>query len=390
MQNARSPANIEKPVVLIVDDEAAFGEALAFRLETRGVPCQCAICGDDALLAIAQNQFEVVLLDIAMPGMHGLKVLEIIKSQRPNLEVLLLTSEASITTAVEGMRLGASEFLLKPIDLDILLKHIEKARKHREDRKEHIRAAEIGKLLALKSLATGVGHEVNNPLQIITQSTGLLEELIDDELAWQNDQQLIKDTIKKIQLATIRCGKITAQLLGLASLDAKRTAKTNIYILLEKVAEQFKDKLAAQNITLRQNCAPNLPLLNCSPSELETVFVQLIANAIDAMDTQATCKTSVNHAPSLQLNINVDLHSKGIVIKIGDTGEGINADILPRIYEPFFSTRSVGKGVGLGLTVCHSIITALRGDIIHRPVLPQGTVCIVELPNSLIYLPESA
>ncbi len=368
----------QKPVVLVVDDEPEFGLALATRLNMHEIPSSFVTCGNEAMLAIAHQQFEVVLLDINMPGMHGLKVLEIIKSQRPNLEVLLLTSENNLHTAVEGMRLGASDYLLKPADFDFLLKNINNARKRRSERKENIRAAEAGKLLALKSLATGVAHEVNNPLNVITQSVGLLEELIQETEPTPLDVKTCTQLLDKIRLATKRCAKITSQLLSLSYAEGTTIHPTDVCLLADKIIDIMRKKLEEHNIMIVKDYEQNLPLLKCSALDLEPVLTQVVVNAIDAMSMQKD--EPIQHS----LGILVHMTDEGLLIKISDTGEGITQDILPRIYEPFFSTRPVGKGVGLGLTVCHSLITFLRGEITHRAALPCGTTCTIKLPKELV------
>lgn len=111
--------------LLIVDDEKRFAETLSKRLTARGLYVDCVHSGPDALKLVQTKPFDVALLDVRMPGMDGLEVLREVKKLQPLLQVILLSGNASINAAVEGMRLGALEYLLKPANLEDVLAKIE-------------------------------------------------------------------------------------------------------------------------------------------------------------------------------------------------------------------------------------------------------------------------
>jgi DNA-binding NtrC family response regulator len=114
--------------VLLVDDEAAYAEALQKRLQLREFDTSCAASGELALERLAEATFDVVLLDVKMPGMSGIEALREIKRRHPEVEVIMLTGHASVDAAVEGMDEGAFDYLMKPVDLDDLVYKIEDAR----------------------------------------------------------------------------------------------------------------------------------------------------------------------------------------------------------------------------------------------------------------------
>lgn len=124
--------------MLLVDDEARFVETLSKRLAARGFEVAQAFSGQEALSRLSADEYDVVLLDVRMPGMDGLETLRAIRREHPLVKVILLSGHASINAAVEGMRLGASDYLLKPVDLEDLLAKmesaVEKKRIEEEDR----------------------------------------------------------------------------------------------------------------------------------------------------------------------------------------------------------------------------------------------------------------
>lgn len=129
--------------VLLVDDEKDFVDVLAERLESRDFSVKCAASGDEAIAAVKQAAFDVIILDVQMPGKDGLETLNEIKKLNPLLEVIMLTGHGTIQTAIEGMKLGAYDFLLKPTDMAELVGKILKARARKAEQEEKIRQAEI-------------------------------------------------------------------------------------------------------------------------------------------------------------------------------------------------------------------------------------------------------
>jgi len=117
--------------VMLVDDEVEFLETLIKRMKKRNVDISGVKSGEEALSALDQNQVDVVILDVRMPGMDGIEALKEIKRRHPLIEVIMLTGHASVEVAVQGMELGAFDYLMKPIDIDELLYKVEDAHKNK-------------------------------------------------------------------------------------------------------------------------------------------------------------------------------------------------------------------------------------------------------------------
>ena len=113
--------------VLLVDDEEEFVSALSERLMLRGIEVDSALNGEEALALMVEKVFEVVILDVMMPGLGGLEVLKQIKSTHPNSQVILLTGHGSTREGIEGMRLGAFDYLIKPVDIEEMLEKMKEA-----------------------------------------------------------------------------------------------------------------------------------------------------------------------------------------------------------------------------------------------------------------------
>jgi len=378
----------QPPYLLLVDDERDFLEALAFRLASRDIPCLTASRGEDALPLLDKQDLEIVLLDLNMPGMSGLELLQHIKKQRPDIEVLLLTGESSLAAAAKGMRRGAGDYLLKPVDMPVLLDSIAKAKARVRAYKERMRATEAGRLIALGSLAHGVGHEINNPLQVVVQGAEWLCELIEDSRnGIELDREEVEATAKKILGQAQACARITAQLLDMAHRTRSHTAEIQLADLVRKVVDREHVRTRAEALRTRIVLEPAeaLPPLPYSQAEIEPVIAQLVENALDAIEAAPHTPSGGHHIAVAARQEEQRMH-----LELRDSGEGIAPEHAQRIFDPFFSTRAVGKGSGLGLTTCHSIVTVLRGALWHKPNTPQGTIMVVELPMTCNQEEENA
>jgi len=136
--------------VLLVDDEEQFVDVLAKRLENKGLAVHKAYNGDQCLDFIKDNDVDVIILDVLMPGKDGMQVLREVKQLKPLVEVIMLTGHATVETAIEGMKLGAHDYLMKPTDIEDLVTKIEKAYQRKAEQEERIRKAEINGIVKTK------------------------------------------------------------------------------------------------------------------------------------------------------------------------------------------------------------------------------------------------
>lgn len=136
------------PFVLLVDDEAPFLETMTKRLEKRNLDVKTALSGQSALETLEKNpSIDVIILDVKMPGMDGIETLRKIKAGYPLSEVIMLTAHATVESAIEGMKLGAFDYLMKPCDMDQLMGKVHEATQKKRDHEEKIRVAKVKEAL---------------------------------------------------------------------------------------------------------------------------------------------------------------------------------------------------------------------------------------------------
>ena len=137
--------------VLLVDDEEQFLDALSQRLEARGLKVDAVTSGEDALNQVEDRNFDAIIVDLAMPGIDGIETLKRIKAKRPDLEIIILTGHATVKSGIEAMKLGADDFLEKPVDLNELMEKIGEAKNKRMLVVEKGRQEELKKILKSKT-----------------------------------------------------------------------------------------------------------------------------------------------------------------------------------------------------------------------------------------------
>ncbi len=137
--------------VLLVDDEKEFIDLMSQRLETRGLKVVAVVSGEEAVTEVSDHSFDVAVVDLAMPGIDGIETLKQIKAVRPDIEVIMLTGQATVKSGIEAMKHGANDFLEKPVDLNVLMEKIWAAKRERMLVLEKKSAAEMKHILISKS-----------------------------------------------------------------------------------------------------------------------------------------------------------------------------------------------------------------------------------------------
>ena len=229
---------------------------------------------------------------------------------------------------------------------------------------------EAGKLAAIGELAAGIAHEINNPLAIMMENAGWIQDLLKSEDPHSEENMTeIEASLQTIGIQGHRCREITHKLLSFARKTDNTAQSVQVNALLEDIAGFARQKAKYRDVEVRLSLDPEAGEVECSATELQQIILNLVNNAIDAIEKDDGL---------VQLR---SLREGNIgCIDVQDNGQGIPEDILPRVFEPFFTTKPAGKGTGLGLAICRDIISRMNGTITVDSTPGKGCTFHVRLP----------
>jgi two-component system, NtrC family, sensor kinase len=229
---------------------------------------------------------------------------------------------------------------------------------------------EAGKLASIGELAAGIAHEINNPVAIMVEEAGWMEDLLEEqELRESQNVDEFRRSLKQISLQGVRCKEITHKLLSFARKTDPVRHQIQVNDTIEEILSICEQRSKFNNIRIQTELDQYLPLVSASPTELQQVFMNLINNAIDAIGSGGGL-----------LEIRSGVEGDKVVVDIADTGHGISKSVMARIFDPFFTTKPVGKGTGLGLSICYGIIKKLGGTLTVDSSVGLGTTFHVYIP----------
>jgi signal transduction histidine kinase len=388
------PITGDKTAVVIIDDDSNILELTSLILSKNGFLPYTALCAEAGFDLISRHAPALVLLDYIMPDMDGLTALRHIKAVFPDTYVVMLTGKGNEEVAVELMKNGASEYILKPFNNRNLLERLHNVLRIREvelhnrelqKKQEHLLSeieqwnqelqkrvheksdalqsaqneiVQSEKLAAMGYLSAGVAHEIRNPLNSISLFIQLMRQTSTepDQLEYQ----------AKILKEVERIDSIIRKLLDASRRNRVISPNVQIDQVIDNAIEAFSPQIETRKIVVERqyHCIPSP--ITADPDELEQIFTNLFLNAMDAM----------GHGG--RLAIEVSEKEGKVLVRVGDTGNGIAADVLPNIFEPFFSTKS--RGTGMGLPVAQRIARMYEGSMEVESSSHEGTTFRLEFP----------
>jgi two-component system NtrC family sensor kinase len=229
---------------------------------------------------------------------------------------------------------------------------------------------ETGKLASVGELAAGIAHEINNPVAIMIEEAGWIEDLLEDEdLSGSENETELYRALSQIKTQGRRCKEITHKLLSFARKTDSRVVEVSISNLLEEITYLSSQRAKYNNVEIKTKFEDNLPPVPASETEMQQVFLNLVNNALDAMGKDGGIIT-----------LDAKRIDENIIVTVSDNGMGIAEANLARIFDPFYTTKPVGKGTGLGLSICYGIIKKMGGDIHVRSAMGEGTAFEIRFP----------
>lgn len=363
--------------LLYVEDEAATREQVSRVLAARGYQLTVAENGEQGLDFFREQAPDIVLTDIMMPRLNGLEMARAMRAQSPEIQIACMTAFSDTSYLIEAIDIGINQFVLKPVEFNRLFTALDrcqetiKLRKHQGVLEaENLRAKKIE---AISILAGGLAHDFNNLLQVILGYVSL---------ARMNAEPGSKT---ESMLAVVEQSSESARELGARLLTFAKGVKTCMKptpagaLIRESIHAELN---ATSKVTTSIDLPDDLPLAMLDADQIRRVVANLVINAGEAMPQGGSLYVSASSVTlsagnALELTPGEYLH---IIFK--DTGAGIPAENLPKIFDPYFSTKEMGshKGVGLGLALCYSIIKSHHGHIQAESEPGDGTRIHIYLP----------
>ena len=354
--------------VLLVDDHVDLVENLTEILEEEGARVTRASRASEALER-AQIGFDVALVDIRLPDATGLSLLPSLRTAGDGLgEVLLITGNASLDDAIEAIGREAYAYVLKPFDPLALIstvgRALEKVRLQRKSRELERRARVAEKLAAVGTLSAGLAHEIRNPLNAASLQLQLLERRLRRNA---NDPKYL-EPVMMVQRELSRLSHLVEDFLRFARPADLYVRRLDANALIKAVVELLLPEAKRHGIVLRTEMPDESLHIEGDREKLQQVLINVIRNSIEALEPTGG-----------HVELALGWGSDGMVsIRITDDGPGIDDEIIMRIFEPFFSTKPMGTG--LGMAICHSLVQQHGGAIqVHSTA---GTTVDILLPAS--------
>ncbi|MEJ1933621.1 response regulator [Nostoc sp. NIES-2111] len=424
----------ESELILVVDDTPANLEVLSEALTDAGFEVAIATDGERAIKQAQCSLPSLILLDVMMPGIDGFETCRRLKASTitQDIPIIFMTALSETTDKVNGFNLGAVDYITKPFqeaELIVRVKTQLKVRHFHQTLEQQVsqRTAELTdalkqlqhsqlklvqseKMATLGQLVAGVAHEINNPVSFIhgnlEHMEGYTQTLLNflqlyqkhyptpvdeiQEQAEENDLEFLQEDVTKtlasMKIGTQRIREIVRSLRNFSRMDEVGFQAVNIHEGIDSTVMILQHRLKAKpehpEIKVIREYG-NLPLIECYAGQLNQAFMNILANAIDALEEINTHRTykEIQDKPGRIIISTSVVDSQSVQIEITDNGPGIPEIIQQRIFDPFFTTKPIGKGTGMGMSITYQIITEKHNGKLKFFSTPgEGTTFVIQIP----------
>jgi signal transduction histidine kinase len=373
--------------LLVVEDDADIREALDGLLSMEGFRVAGCSNGREALDWLRTSpKPDIILLDLMMPVMDGWQF-RVAQKDDPELATIPVLALSADSTA-KAAAIDAEAYLKKPVDYDTLIATIDRLLVESEHREIQARLAQTDRLTSLGTLAVGVAHEINNPLAYVLLNLGYVAEelpkLLHPSALSSGDRQpesasaiATNSRAKEVLLAldharegAERIRNTVRSLQTFSRPENEMRGPLQIAHLLDATLPMVANEIRHRARLVKEY--DQVPDVVANEARLGQVFLNLLLNAVQALPE--------DHAETNEIQLLLRSPSPDrVVVEVRDNGVGIPAQVRGRIFEPFFTTKPVGIGTGLGLTICHGIVTSLGGTLTFESEVGKGSTFRVEL-----------
>ena len=423
--------------ILIVDDNSANLGVLSDALSQAGFEVRVAKSGKMALERVKYALPDLILLDVMMPEMDGFETCRRLQAnpETTHIPVIFMTALSDTANKVEGFKLGAVDYITKPFQQEEVLarvklhlklhvlaekleeknmlleqKVVEVSKAYEDLQKMQIKLIQSEKMSGLGQLAAGIAHEINNPINFIAGNLGHAQEYAHnllkiihlyqedyvnptpriqtaiDEIELEFMEEDFIKILKSINLGTQRIQEIVKSMRIFSRVDEAEVKTVNIHEGIDSTLTLLHHRLKAKpdhpEIELIKEYG-QLPQVECHAGQLNQVFMNIISNAIDALDEsnqQRSFAEIQQHPNRIQISTKV-IDDNWVAIHISDNGRGVCETVGPKLFDPFFTTKPIGKGTGLGLSISYQIIVEKHGGRLYcQPISGKGIEFVIEIP----------
>jgi signal transduction histidine kinase len=400
------------PLILTIDDEEAIRQSFSAYLEDSGYDVIEAENGRIGLELIEEKRPDLILADLRMPEVDGIEVVRAVKKKYPKTPIIVVSGAGVIGDAVEAVRQGAWDYLIKPIfDLKILLRAVEKAlerakliaeneayQKNLEEKTKELQQEILErertekklirseKMAALGDLVAGVAHEINTPVGIGVTGISYLHDITTDFRKLFDSGEAKKSDLEKFLTECEEACQVTmtnldraAQLVaGFKQIAVDQTSdeqrKFSLKKYLTEILLSLHPKIKNTSHKINLECPEDLEI-DSFPGAFSQVFTNLVMNSLIH---------GFDGVQNGQINITIESTDSNIFILYSDNGKGMSEDQKEKIFDPFFTTKRGSGGTGLGMHLVYNIITEkLAGEIECESEPGKGILFKMTLPLKL-------
>ena len=366
--------------ILLVDDEKDIRDVVHLSLSDMGYQVLEAEDGDQALRIFRDTQPPIVLTDIKMPNMDGIELLQKIKLENPETEVVMITGHGDMDLAIKSLKYKATDFITKPINVNVLeiaLQRVcdkivtrQQLREYTESLERLIREkTELqDHLSSLGMMISSISHGIKGLLTGLDGGMYLLEKGFS-----QKSQDQITEGWEVVKQMVERIRKMVLDILYYAKERDLRWERIDALSFAEEVAKVVEPKIRSGGIEFEKNLDSKIGEFEINAGYVHSALLNILDNAVDAC-TKDTSKQK--HTITLK----VKQDKRHIIFDVADNGLGMDSDTSEKIFTPFFSLKGE-KGTGLGLFISNKIIDQHGGEIIVKSKLGQGTLFRIIIPK---------
>jgi signal transduction histidine kinase len=371
--------------ILLVDDEEDIRDVLSVSITDMGYTVLEAETGEQAIGIFRQIDPPIVMTDIKMPGMDGIELLQKIKRENPDTEVVMITGHGDMDLAIKSLKFEATDFITKPINveaLEIALKRVQDKIIMKRQLKAYTQNLEalvrekIELQDHLSSLGLMIGSISHGIKGLLTGLDGGMY-LVESGFSKENQDQ-IKEGWETVKLMVDRIRKMVLDILYYAKERDLRWERVDPLSFAEDLAATFAPKIENQNIEFVREFDETVGEFEIDAGYIHSALTNILENAVDAC-TKDAGKTYHKIVFSVRQDAN------HVIFAVFDNGVGMDSDTVSKLFTPFFSSKG-RRGTGLGLFISHKIVRQHSGEILVKSTPGQGTLFTVKIPKTL---PES-